>query len=211
MFYKSMVMAAGLLMASVASAQGAGAFVEGSVGYGKFDLGNTSNWSIDDKDTNWGLSAGYMFNQYLGVEAGYRDLGRATGSISGNLSGTLYGSPATVNGTVNASGDVDGWLLGVRGSLPLSEKFSLNARAGWYRWDADIKATANAVLTWGGVAYPIGSTASKTYSGTDPYYGLGASYSITRNLGVGVGYTKFDLDDIGVKIDSWDVSLSYRF
>ena len=199
------------MVAGVASAQGAGGFVEGTVGFGKFDLGNTSGWTVDDKDSNWGLTAGYMLNNNFGLEAGYRDLGSASGSTSGTLSGTLYGQPATLTGTLNASGDADGWLFGIRANLPINDKFSVNARAGLYNWNADVTASANAVLTWGGTAYAAGASASKKFSGTDPYYGIGANYNITKQLGVGIGYTKFELDDIGVKNDSWDINLQYRF
>ena len=93
MFKKGVAIAAGLLVAGVASAQGAGGFVEGTVGFGKFDLGNTSGWTVDDKDSNWGLTAGYMLNNNFGLEAGYRDLGSASGSTSGTLSGTLVVGP----------------------------------------------------------------------------------------------------------------------
>lgn len=211
MFKKGVAIAAGLLVAGVASAQGAGGFVEGTVGFGKFDLGNTSGWTVDDKDTSWGLTAGYMLNNNFGIEAGYRDLGSASASTSGTVSGTYYGKPFSATGTLNASGDADGWLLGVRLNLPVNDKFSVNARAGLYNWNADVNAVASGSLTYDGTAYAGNVSASKKFSGTDPYYGIGANYNITKQLGVGIGYSRFDLDDIGVKNDSWDINLQYRF
>lgn len=211
MFKKGMVIAAGLLVAGVASAQGASSFVEGTVGFGKFDLGNTSGWTVDDKDNNWGITAGYMFNDNFGFEAGYRDLGSADGTISGSLSGTSYGKPFSATGTFSTSGDADGWLFGVRLNLPINDKFSVNARAGLYNWTADINAVTSGSLTYDGTVYAGNVTASKKFSDTDPYYGIGANYNLTKQLGVGIGYTKFDLGDIGVKNDSWDINLQYRF
>ncbi|MDO8959327.1 MAG: outer membrane beta-barrel protein [Rhodocyclaceae bacterium] len=204
---KLMVMAAGLLVAGAASAQGA--FIEGTVGFGKADLGDTSGFSVDNKDTNLGFTAGYMFNKYIGVEAGYRDLGSVSATASGTVTGTYYGSPFSATGTLNASADANGWLLGVRGNLPINEKFSLNARLGWFNWDADAKATASGTLTYGGTVYAGNVTATGSDSGTDIYYGLGANYNVTKQVGVGVGYTKFKLDD--VKVDSWDINVNYRF
>lgn len=205
------VVSAFALTAQAASAQMTGFYVEGTAGFGKFDLGNTSGWSVDNTDNNWGLTVGYMLNKYVGLEAGYRDLGSASGSIAGTLNGTLYGRPATLTGTLNASGDADGWLFGVRGVLPINDKFSLNGRLGWYDWKADLKATANAVLTWGGTAYPANATVTQSVDGNDMYYGIGATYNINKQLGVGIGYMQFDLDDIGVKNQTWDINLMYKF
>lgn len=210
MFKKIAAMAAGLLVAGVASAQGAGGFVEGTVGFGKFDLGNTSGWTVDDKDTSWGLTAGYMLNSNFGFEVGYRDLGRASGSTSA-VSGTWYGKPYTATGTLSASGDADGWLFGVRLNLPGNDKFSVNARAGLYDWNADLRATASGSLTYDGTAYAGNVQASQTFSGTDLYYGIGAGYNITKQLGVSIDYSRFVLDDISVKNHSWDINLQYRF
>ena len=211
MFKKCAAIAAGLLVAGAASAQGAGGFVEGTVGFGQFDLGGTSGWTVDDKDTNWGLTAGYMLNNNFGFEAGYRDLGSASGSASATESAMVFGQVFTGTATLNASGDADGWLFGVRASLPINDKFSVNARAGLAMWSADVRVSASAVGTWGGTAIAAGASASETFDGTDPYYGIGANYNITKQMGVGIGYTKFKMDDIGVKNDSWDINLNYRF
>jgi OOP family OmpA-OmpF porin len=196
--------------AQSATAQATGFFVEGTAGYGKFDLGNTSGWTVDDKDSNWGLTGGYMFTPYFGVEGGYRDLGSASGS-TGTYSGTIYGRLATVTGTINASSDADGWLLGIRGNLPINNRFAIYGRVGWYRWDADLRASVAGTLTWGGTVYTVGTTASSSESGTDPYYGLGMVYSLTPQVGIGIGYTHFRLKDIDVKNDSFDVNLGYKF
>jgi len=208
---RKMMMAAGLLAASAANAQSSGFFVEGTAGFGKFDLGNTSGWTVDNKDSNWGLMAGYMLNNNFGIEAGYRDLGGASGSIAGTTSGTYYGKAYSATGTLNASGDADGWLFGMRLNFPVNDQFSVNARAGLFSWDTDIRVSATGSLTYDGTTYVGNASTSKGFSSTDPYYGVGVNYNVTKQLGIGVGYTQFDLDDIGVKNNSWDINLQYRF
>jgi len=197
------------LIAQPALAQGSGAFVEGTAGFGRADLGNTAGLSVDNKDTNWGLAAGYMFNDMFGVEVGYRDLGSVSASASGAITGTYYGTPYTAAGTLNASASADGWMLGARLNIPMGDKFSAQARLGWYKWEAEGRASATGSLTYGGTVYAGNVQASGSTDGTDLYWGLGAKYNITKQLGVGLGYTKFKLED--VKVDSWDINVSYKF
>jgi hypothetical protein len=197
------------LFAQVGFAQDAGFFVEGALGQTKANLGNTSGWTINNKDTAFGINAGYMFNDYIGVEGGYRDLGDVSGSATGTFSGTLYGKPLVGTGTLTLNADGSGWTLGPRLNLPLNKDFSMNARLGWFMWEANAKAGLNAAFTWGGTAYLANAQATTKQTGTDTYYGLGASYNINKQLAAGLNYNQYKLDT--VKVDTWDVTLKYRF
>jgi OOP family OmpA-OmpF porin len=197
------------IFAQAGIAQEAGFFVEGALGRTKADLGNTSGWTINNKDTTFGANVGYMFNDYIGVEGGYRDLGDVSGSATGTFSGSLYGKPLVGTGTLTLNADGKGWTLGPRLNLPVNKDFSLNARLGWFMWEANSKATVNAAFTWGGTAYLANAQATNNQTGTDTYYGLGASYNINKQLAAGINYNQYKLDS--VKVDTWDLSLKYRF
>lgn len=196
-------------LSQTALAQEAGFYIEGNLGKTKVDLGNTSGWTINNKDTTYGLTAGYMFNDYIGVEGGYRDLGDVSGSVTANFSGTLYGRPLVGNGTITLNADAAGWTLGPRLNLPINKDFSLNAKLGWFAWEANAKATVNAAFSWGGTAYAANAQASGKQTGTDTYYGIGAAYNVNKQVAVGLNYNQFKVDS--VKIDTWDLSLKYRF
>ena len=187
-------------------------YFEGSLGQSDFNLKNTTGWTIDDKDTSWGGMIGYDFTENFAIEGGYRTLGKATGNVTGTLNGTLYGRPFVGTGTLSASGDAQGWLFGPRVNLPINDKFSLSGRAGIFHWESEVKATLNAAYTWGGTAYAGSSTASKKYTGTDGYWGIGANYQVTPQVGVGVGFTEFKIgDDIDTKVRSFDLNFKFKF
>ena len=68
--------------------------------------------NCDDKDTSWGLFAGYNFTPNLAAEVGYHDLG-----------------------TISDGNSVDGQaieLVGV-GRLPITQRFSAYGKLGGYR------------------------------------------------------------------------------
>jgi OOP family OmpA-OmpF porin len=199
------------LMSSGLLAADQGAFVEAAVGQTKFKVDGSSGWNMNDKDTSWSVLGGYMVNNNLGFEAGYLDLGKVSGSITGNLSGNLYGRALVVNGTVTANGDAKGWVLGVRGDLPINEKFSLNGRVGLYQWESDVKATLSAAGTWGGTAVAANGSASQSYKGSDTYYGLGAKYAVSKQVAIGFGYSNYKLGKVEAKADNWDLNVNYRF
>ncbi len=136
------------IIASPAMAQGF--FVEGTLGQSKVDVGNTGSWTANNKDTSYGLSAGYMVNDYFGVEAGYRDLGKASLSATGTFSGSVYGRSYTVTNP-SYSASATGWEVGPRVRFPINDQFSLTGRAGWFSWTAKETFSATA-LTVGGTA-----------------------------------------------------------
>ncbi len=80
---------------------------------------STSSTLVDDKSTGYKLFGGYQFNRYLGVEAGYFNLGKF-----GFTSDT---APA---GTLDGRVKLQGFNLDLVGTLPLSERWSVLGRVG---------------------------------------------------------------------------------
>ena len=155
-------------------------FVEFGIGQSDVDedfraLGFTSQ---DTKDTTFNISGGWMFTPFIGAEIGYRDLGEASASVSGP------------GGTGTASFEADGFQLGAVGRIAVgSSGFSIVPRAGLYMWDAKGRAVLNGT-----------QIASEDDDGTDLYFGVGADYSINKNLYVGAHWARFDLDDTDVDV-----------
>jgi OOP family OmpA-OmpF porin len=114
------------------------AYVGGDVGQAKYKDGCGITPNCDDKDTSWGLFAGYQFNRNLGAEVGYHDLG------------SISAPGASIDGRAFE-------LVGV-GSLPLTNAFSVYGKLGGYRGELKglgIKETNND-LTYGlGVQYDL--------------------------------------------------------
>lgn len=197
---------------SVAFAADEGGFVEGSIGSTTFDIANTSGFTLNKTSSSWSVMAGYMANKYIGVEAGYLDLGKASGSISATGSAIVSGQLFVGTANLSFNADSKGWLLGARGNLPINDQFSLNGRIGQYMWTVDTRATASVAGTLGGAAIAAGSTATKRFSNSDLYYGVGAKYNISKQLAVGLGYSNFKMGkEIDTKASNWDANLNYRF
>lgn len=73
----------------------------------------------DDEDTAFSAFAGYQFNRYFGLEAGYADFGKLEPGDNGRA---LEASSA--------------YLTAV-GTIPFTDHFSGYAKAGFQRWDLD--------------------------------------------------------------------------
>jgi OOP family OmpA-OmpF porin len=76
--------------------------------------------ALDDEDTAFSAFAGYDFNRYFGLEAGYADLGKTEplGSAGPEL-------------------EADAAYLVAVGTVPFTERFSGYAKAGYSDWSVD--------------------------------------------------------------------------
>lgn len=113
---KSAVLAAIAIFASPAVL--AEFYVGGAIGQARINEG-IDGFRIEDNTTTWRIYAGYEFNDYIGLEGSYLDLGE--------FSDTVVGIPVRA--------DADGWSLAAVGKIPLSEKWAIQAKAGLYFWD----------------------------------------------------------------------------
>lgn len=152
-----------------------GPYVGGSLGRADTDIDFSDLDDFDDGSTAWKVFGGYNFDVLL-MELGVEGSYVDFGSPSDNLAGA------------NADLDMDAFTgFGVAGiDLGL---FGFFAKLGVIRWDADAQVAG---------LFNTGD------SGTDPAYGIGASFNL-RSIEVRAEYEKFDIDVDGA--GSSDVSM----
>lgn len=211
---KLKTLVAGIAMAMVAPlaiAGDSGFYVDASVGRMTATMptiplaGATNN----DSDTTFAIGGGYKFNEYFGVEAGYQDLGEVSASWTGAGTVNIQGHVIVGTGALNYTASVDGFYFGPTFSFPVNEQFSINARAGLYRWEAKENALFTAAGTIDGTAFAAGASASATTKETDNYLGLGATYKVSKNVGINLNYTEYKISDYRAK--NFAVGAKYAF
>ncbi|MEZ5559631.1 MAG: outer membrane beta-barrel protein [Pseudomonadales bacterium] len=171
------VLVSGVLAAagagSAAADENTGLYLGGSLGYTTFsasenvDVGEGfQKIKVDDSDMGWKLFAGYQFLPWLGVEAGYVDLG----DVSDNALGA----------TIDAS--TDGWDAFLVGTLPLP-LIDLFAKVGMVSWnvDADVSDGVNSI--------------NLNDDGEDLAYGVGAALDL-EHFAIRAEIERFDISDV---------------
>jgi opacity protein-like surface antigen len=182
---KKLLVGLALAVAPVmAHAQG---YLELSIGNASADLGGVGANSVDDSDTTFAIGGGYMFNPNLGIEAGYRELGE--------VSATFVIPPDTIRATLESSG----FYVGAVGRFQIAERFSITPRAGLFFWEVDGRGTLNGAPT----------NVRTSDDGNDLYFGIAASYALTRQFELGVGWTRYDLG--GDDVDVVEAKFAVRF
>jgi OmpA-OmpF porin, OOP family len=123
----------------------------------------SSNISVNENDTTFKGFVGYQMNRNIGVEAGYFNLGKS-------------GFTATTMPTGSYSNErtIDGANLDLVGTLPLTEKWSAQARVGANYTNVKDKATSS-----GAVRLATASTSEKSLN---LRYGLGVQYEVNPSL-----------------------------
>ena len=206
MFKKGVVIAAGLLVAGVANAQG---YVDVHLGQAKVDWPSVSGLTLDDTDTTYSLKIGFKLNDIFAIEGGYTQLGETSYTASAAVSGSANGYTFT-DFTGKVVDKVDGYAIGLAADFPVSNAIDLSARAGVYFWDWKETGTiTGGSLTYGGTTYLAGTSISVSDDGSDLYWGLGASYKFNKAVRAGVNFTRYDID--GTDVDTWTASLRYNF
>ena len=174
------VLALAALTPSVASAD-KGLFVSASVGGAELSE-SFDGFDVDADSTAYRFSVGWRFNDYLAIDGGYQNFGRFDQTFDD------MGTPTDL------SLKADGFTLGAIGSLPLSDRFSLFARAGAYFWDGDAD---------------INNVSAASPEETNIYYGVGVRFALTEKFSVTADGSSYDLD--GTDSTFLSVGLDYRF
>lgn len=158
----------------------------------------TASTSSDDRDTGYKIFAGYQFNDWLGLEFGYFDMGK--------FSTTTNFTVGAVPGTGKLEWKVkDGYFVDAVGTLPLANGFSLFGRLGAYSAKTELNGFAGAVRV---------SSASDRSS--DLHWGIGAGYDFNKNVGVRLEWERFqkvgDNNTTGRgDVDLASIGIVYRF
>jgi hypothetical protein len=164
-----------LIFLAGASSADDGLALGASYGYAKID-DSASGLSFDGSDSGYKLFGSYTFRNGFGVEGGYIDFGAPDDDILGDV----------------ASIDATGWNLYGVGTLGLSDRFDLFAKAGVVSWEADSKLN--------GVS--VGED-----DGEDLALGIGAKLG-GGSLGFRAEFEWFDIDDADAV---WMASVGFEF
>lgn len=103
-------------------------YIGADVGQSKFKDACNGVAGCDDKDTAWGLFAGYRFHPNFAAEIGYHDLG----SVS----------------APGISRDAKTWEIDALGIVPLTNQFSAYGKLGGYRGELNGSGVDNKSNDW---------------------------------------------------------------
>lgn len=118
-------------------------------------------------DTAFKIFGGYMFNEYVGIEAGYLDLG----DLEDSASIPYYGFDGGESGETEMKAQITGWTVQVVGQYPIGP-VDVFAKAGFIDYDLMVEESFRAC-----------DSCAKQYDdwtdeGNDWIYGVGASWNV---------------------------------
>ena len=187
------VTAVGLMLGSApALSQDAGWFVGAGIGYMKTDdtcpVTAAPGSNCEDEDTVWKIFGGHQFNPYLGVEFALVD---------------LNDRPVTVTGLGSANAKFRIFELTLLGTLPITQRAAVYAKAGLFHWDVDFELAA-------------GASGYADANGNDYTYGLGVKYQFSRNAALRLEWQRYnDVGDPGTtgqfNADVFGIGALFRF
>jgi OmpA-OmpF porin, OOP family len=171
-----------MFAAGAAAAADSGFYIGLDEGWVKYpgsamrQIGTTTLTGTDLNDTNftYDFNAGYQFNRYFRLEAGWVDLSERSGLLRG---------PTGESGTLgNASFSAKGETLVAIGTLPFG------------KWDFSLKAgilRADAHLGFSGTVSDERYVSRLITISTHPLYGLGLGYNLDSHWRIQSGFTTY--------------------
>ena len=142
-----------------------------------------STGRCDDRGKGFKAYVGIQITKNFGAEISYLDLGEV--SIGTTLSGV----------SVGAAVQVDGFSIVGTAALPLTDRFDLFVKAGFFSWNLDAGLTVSGL-----------EVLSINRDGTDETYGIGARVKVSDRIGLRAEWERFK--DVGDSItDESDVDL----
>lgn len=179
------LIAAGLL--SSAAAQAEGTYVNVGVGRSEYKLDGDS-----ENKTAISLAFGQSLGDNWGYEVGYLNFGNLSDSMSDGVE------------TVSMKLRVQSIYAAAVGTLPVSDSFSLFAKAGL----AVNRAKASAAYTDGIVT----ESESESETKVGPMVGVGFAYNFTKQVAATAEYRYFhEVIDGGVKASALTAGIRYSF
>lgn len=153
------------------------------------NLSRTGTYDVDKRNIGGKFFMGYRYNQYLGVEASYRDHG--TSVVDFRVT-----APTASTGTGKFR--LKGYDIFAVLSYPVLNRFSIFAKAGINFWD------------WKLLGYPSAQSKTKDTGSIDPIFGLGVRFDFTDNISFraeGERITKVRTSDPNM----YGISVEFRF
>lgn len=169
------------LLAAPTSSYAGDFYIAASIGNANLDE-DFDGFEVDDNSTAYRIHAGWRFNDYFSIEAGYHDFGDFEQTID------------DVGGPITAKLSADGFIFGATGRVPVSERFALTGRAGMFFWDGDAQ---------------INNVTQARPEDSNLYLGLGLSYDVAKSLQLTGDWTRYELESATSGVFS--VGLQYRF
>ncbi|TFG86908.1 MAG: hypothetical protein E4H19_04115 [Chromatiales bacterium] len=152
-------------------------------------------------DVSFDVTAGWMFGEYIGVEVGYTDFGRATQNYELPLSPpSCLDNDPTNDGfgcqerEWTAQVDMTALRAFIVGNLPLNENFDVYAKVGAVRWDADYSGfERNQILVPGLPVGPRNDPVNFDDDGTDLAAGIGLTMKTDTPFSLRVDFSYYDV------------------
>jgi OOP family OmpA-OmpF porin len=173
--------AAAMSLGTTAHAEGlAGPYIGGSIGQATVELNGHAqgqDFDVSDSDTGYKIFAGYMFNGYFGLEAGYVNFGEEKDHFGFDGGEGLF--------NVGVSGKANGHTFEVIGALPLGP-VQVFAKAGVIYFNGKAKAQGTDGFTT--------VDSKEDFNSTDPTGGIGVLYNI-GHFGIRAEGEIYDVSD----------------
>lgn len=178
-------------------------FVNGSVGYGLFEIADTSysdysnSTTKDDSDFTFELSVGYKFSENLGMSAGYRDLGSYSQTENQHYNSIDYKS------MIMTDVDLSAFFISLDGYYPFFDEWTLLGKVGFNMIDEEYQSATN-----NGQGISSDSNLFTLRSNiTEPFFALGIEREITQDVGIALSY----FNHSGIDVQEVKVGLTYAF
>ncbi len=143
----------------------------------------------------WRVFGGFDWSKYVSTEVGYTDLGDVRTTFTGAITDVqqLLEDANELHPT-----DADGFDLSVVGRYPLTERWSLHAKAGVFAWDARTRTVEQG-----------GLSVRRKDSGEDLLFGAGASFNVRSKWLVTGDWSRYEVGNSHVNFAR--VGLTYRW
>lgn len=164
----------------------------------QFDDGSITAGAVDNHEVGWKIFAGYRFNKRVGLEVGYVDLINDfdAPTFEGFSEGTGSTFVSLPDGPVSVGLSPTGYLAEGVVYQPLGKGFSVFAKIGLLRWDAET------------TVQDLNGETVRQSSGTDPVLGAGVEYRLKHGLALRAEYEVFT-KVVDQDIDLFTAGISY--
>ncbi|MDJ0655587.1 MAG: porin family protein [Xanthomonadales bacterium] len=134
----------------------------------------------DDRGNAFRLLAGYEFNEYVSLEAGYADLGE-------NRWGFVSSFPGFQQ-FVTHSETLDGYTMALRVRYPFADRFFVSGRLGAFAWSSEHDVRIVDIRFPEGLPVQSSRQTFTRFSDTELTLGLGVGFRVTDAFEVSLDY-----------------------